>query len=98
MPGKKIIVTPGMIELGDMEYELNKEFGKQIARVCDEVVLVGEKQTKPILEGIKEENFNMDKVHIINNVRDSYILLNKLKDGPTYALFENDLLDTFNER
>lgn len=98
MPGKKIIVTPGMIELGEKEYELNKEFGKQIAKVCDEVILVGEKQTKPILEGIKEENYNMDKVHIINNVKESYILLNRLKDGPTYALFENDLPDTFNER
>lgn len=32
MPGKRVIVTPGMIELGDREYELNLEFGKQIAK------------------------------------------------------------------
>ena len=37
MPGKKIIVTPGMIELGSEQYELNLEFGKQIADVCDEL-------------------------------------------------------------
>jgi len=98
MHGKKIIVTPGMIELGDKEYDLNKEFGRQMAKICDEIILVGEKQTKPILDGIKEEKFDMNKVHIINSVKDSYILLNKLKDGKTYALFENDLLDTFNEK
>ena len=98
MKGKKIIVTPGMIELGDKEYELNKEFGRQMAKVCDEIILVGEKQTKPILEGIKEESFDMNKIHIINNVKEAYVLLNKLKDNDTYALFENDLLDTFNER
>lgn len=98
MPGKKIIVTPGMIELGEKEYELNKEFGRQMAKVADEIILVGEKQTKPILDGIKEEKYNINNVHVINNVKDSYLLLNKLKSGPTYALYENDLLDTFNER
>ena len=50
MSGKKIIVTPGMVELGDKQYEYNMEFGKQIAKVCDEVILVGEEQTKPILD------------------------------------------------
>lgn len=98
MPGKKIIVTPGMIELGEKEYELNKAFGRQIAKVCDEIILVGEIKTKPILDGIKEEKYNLNKVHIINNVREAYILLNRLKKGKTYALFENDLLDTYNER
>ena len=42
MPGKKIIVTPGMIEFGDKEDELNKEFGKEIAEVADYAVLIGE--------------------------------------------------------
>ena len=40
MPGKRVIVTPGMIELGSREYELNLELGRQIAKVCDEVILV----------------------------------------------------------
>ena len=56
MPGKKIIMTPGMIELGPKQYELNKKFGEYIAEVCDEVILVGEKQTIPIQDGLKEKN------------------------------------------
>lgn len=51
----KIVVTPGMIELGDKQYELNKEFGKQIADVADYIILVGKKQTLPIQDGIKEK-------------------------------------------
>ena len=53
MPGLKVVVTPGMIELGDKEEELNKEFGKQIAEIskADYVVLIGEKRTRPIKEG-----------------------------------------------
>ena len=28
MDGKRVIITPGMVELGDKSYELNKELGK----------------------------------------------------------------------
>ncbi|MDD4624002.1 MAG: UDP-N-acetylmuramoyl-tripeptide--D-alanyl-D-alanine ligase [Bacilli bacterium] len=97
MPGKKIVVTPGMIELGEKEYKLNMEFGMEIAKVADEVILVGKKQTEPILDGLLSMEYNEEKIHIINNVKEAYLLLNELKGKSTYALFENDLLDTFNE-
>ena len=97
MNGKKIIVTPGMIELGDKQYEYNYEFGKQIADVCDEVILIGEEQTKPILDGINERKFNKDKIHILNDVKKAFPLMKKLADNETYVLLENDLPDIFNE-
>jgi UDP-N-acetylmuramoyl-tripeptide--D-alanyl-D-alanine ligase len=97
MPGKKIIVTPGMIELGEEQYHLNKEFGENISKVCDEVILVGKSQTKPIQDGLDEENYNKDKVHIVNDVKQAFTLMSKLKDGDTYVLLENDLPDIFNE-
>ena len=50
--GYKILVTPGMIELGQKQYELNREFGAKAAGVCDFVILVGERQTKPIYDGL----------------------------------------------
>ena len=97
MPGKKIIVTPGMIELGEKQYEYNMQFGKQIAKVCDEVILIGEEQTKPILAGLKKEKFNEDKIHILNDVKKAFPLMKKLRDDVTYVLLENDLPDIFNE-
>ena len=98
MEGKKIIVTPGMIELGSEEYNLNKKFGTQIADICDEVILVGKKQTKPIQDGLKEKKYNEDKIHIINDVKDAFRLIDKIKDKNTFVLLENDLPDIFNER
>lgn len=95
MPGKHIVVTPGMIELGEEEYNKNKEFGKQIAKVADEVILVGEEKTKPIQEGLKEMNF--ENIHIINDVLKAFPLVQTLKDKETYVLLENDLPDIFNE-
>ena len=98
MPGKHIVVTPGMIELGKEEYIKNKEFGLQIADSADEVILVGKEKTKPIYEGLKEKKFKEDKIHIINDVLIAFDLIQKLKEKETYVLLENDLPDIFNEK
>jgi len=98
MPGMKVVVTPGMTELGEKEDELNHIFGTQIAKVADYVILVGEKKTKPIFEGLNESGYNKDKLFIVNSVYDAYNLLQTLKTKEDmYALFENDLPDTYNE-
>ena len=98
MDGYKVVVTPGMIELGKKEYELNKEFGKQISEVADLVILIGKKQTKPILDGLESMDYPSDKIKILNDVRESYSLINNLnKKKDVYALYENDLPDTYNE-
>lgn len=98
MPGKKIIVTPGMIELGEKEYELNMKFGQHIADVCDEVILVGKEQTKPIYEGLLSKDYNEKNIHIINDVKIAFKLMQELKGNETYVLLENDLPDIFNEK
>lgn len=101
MPGKRIIVTPGMIELGSKQYELNQMLGEDIANSngVDEVILVGKEQTKPIYEGLILQNYPKENIHILNNVVDAYGLIYRLKkDQEVFALFENDLPDTFNEK
>ena len=98
MPGKKIIVTPGMIELGSEQYKLNKDFGNEIAKVCDDVILVGAEQTKPIYDGLVEKKFNKKNIHIINDVKVAFKLMQELKEDETYVLLENDLPDIFNEK
>lgn len=98
MPGKHIVVTPGMIEVGEKEDEVNKEFGRQIASATDEVILIGEDKTKPIYEGLLEMKFPKEKIHVLNDVMDAFPLMMKLKDKETYVLLENDLPDSFNEK
>ncbi len=98
MPGKHIVVTPGMIEVGAKEDEVNREFGRQMASHTDEVILIGEEKTKPIYEGLIEMKFPTEKIHVLNDVMDAFPLMLKLKDKETYALLENDLPDSFNEK
>lgn len=100
MDGVKIIVTPGMIELGKDQYKLNYKFGQYISEVCDYVILIGEKQTKPIYDALIEKKYDKKKIFILNDVREAFPLMNKLsirEEKSTYVLLENDLPDLFNE-
>lgn len=97
MPGEKVIVTPGMIELKDQEYKLNYEFGKQMSKVCDKIILVGHKQTKPIQDALKEENYEEKKLYIIDDVKEAFEIIRKNCNDNAYVLLENDLPDIFNE-
>ena len=97
MPGTKVVVTPGMIELGDKQEEYNEKFGTEIASAADYVILIGKNITKPIYNGLIKAGYKEDKIFILNKVVDSYPLINKLKekDKDIYALFENDLPDSY---
>ena len=82
----------------DKEYELNKKFGEYISKCADYVILVGKKQTKPIQDGLSENKYPKEKIFIINDVKEAFPLIDKLKDNDTYVLLENDLPDLFNEK
>ena len=101
MDGIKVVVTPGMIELGALEDKLNYEFGLEIAKQADYVILIGKEKTKAIYKGLIDEKFNKDKIIILNKVVDSYHELDMIKarhsDMEVYALFENDLPDIYSE-
>ena len=95
---RKIIVTPGMIELGELEEEENEKFGENIARVCDVAVLVGKKRTTPIYNGLKKQEFNEENLYVVNSLNEASELLKTLTKVNDVVLFENDLPDTYNEQ
>lgn len=94
---RKIIVTPGMVELGEHEVEANKEFGKNIANVCDYVILIGQNRTKPIFDGLREMNYSKDKIYVVSTLNEATVKLQGLVKPGDVVLFENDLPDTYNE-
>ena len=94
---KKIIVTPGLVGLGEKENEVNKMFGNFIANYADLAILIGKERTKYIYKGIIENNFKEDNVIIAKSLNESKnILKNTLRAGDV-VLFENDLTDAYNE-
>lgn len=95
--GRKIIITPGMVELGTEEYNLNKEFGKQMAKAVDIAILVGMNRSKPIVEGLKEEKFDDMSIYVVNSLEEATNKLGTLTKAGDVILFENDLPDNYNE-
>ena len=92
---KRILVTPGIVELGDKTYEYNKTFGDQAAENCDYVILVGQKQAKPIYDGLIEKGFEKEKIFIADNFDEAMKKMNALMDSNTVILLENDLSDNY---
>ncbi len=96
--GQRIIITPGMVELGEIEEQENKKFGQSIARAnLDLVILVGEERAKPILAGIREENSGAMNVRIVNSLYEANDLVKKHARPGDIILYENDLPDVYNE-
>lgn len=98
MPGQRIVMTPGMVELGDKSYELNKKFGTYMKDCADIVILVGEKITKPIKDGLKEVKFDDKNIYVVKSTKEAFNLVKSLSNGKeSYCLIENDLPDIYNE-
>ncbi|MDE0013525.1 MAG: UDP-N-acetylmuramoyl-tripeptide--D-alanyl-D-alanine ligase [Candidatus Poribacteria bacterium] len=95
--GKKVLVTPGMVELGEKEYEENKKLGEQAANVCDLVILVGPTRTIPILDGLKAAAYPNQQIIVALNLDEvKQHLATRVQSGDV-VLFENDLPDNYSE-
>ena len=97
MPGKKIVISSGMIELGEKSYELNKELGVYMADKVDTAILIGKEQTKAIQDGLLSKKFKKSNLLIYNDIMDAFNYLQTIKEKNTYILLQSDLPDIFNE-
>lgn len=96
-PARRIIITPGMVELGEGEAEFNRQFGSQIAANVEIAILVGRKHTQPIADGLKDAGFDMFNVHQVGSLDEAAQLLRQLGQSGDTVLFENDLPDNYSE-
>ena len=68
LPGKRrVLVTPGMIELGHLRDEENRKIAIEAAKICDLVLVVNEINKKSLLAGLKEGGLPEDKVKYFSN-------------------------------
>lgn len=93
--GKRIVVTPGMVELGERTYELNSALGEKIAECADIAVVVCKYNREAIVEGIKRKGMEPDKIYTVDTFEDAQKLLAGMLQAGDVVLYENDLPDTF---
>ena len=94
--GVRILITPGMVELGEKEDEYNFRFGTYAAECCDYILLVGKKRAKSIYNGVMSKGFPEGKCLIYNKLEEAMAYAYAIKgQGHKYILLENDLPDNY---
>ena len=92
--GRRIIITPGFVELGDKLDDYHFELGKQIAQSADVAILVGER-TKKIKEGIETVSTDGISVKTVESLEKATEYLATISTAGDVVLFENDLPDNY---
>jgi UDP-N-acetylmuramoyl-tripeptide--D-alanyl-D-alanine ligase len=93
--GRRVLITPGIVELGPLQDQENYKLGQRAAQVCTDIVLVGIEQTRPLQKGIREAGFSSDHLYVFDTRDEAIVWFNReLKEGDT-ILFLNDLPDTY---
>lgn len=89
--GKKALLTPGLVELGYKEIDVNRQIGDVANRAFDKVILVGNnKRTKAFAKSLTR------KPEFINDSRKEYTeKINALKDSYDWIFLENDLTQNY---
>lgn len=93
--GKRIVITPGFIELGEKQFQLNYELGCQIAISCDYAIIVGEYNREALVKGLKDSHFSVEKFHESPTFNDATQKLQTIIKRGDVVLYENDLPDVF---
>lgn len=93
---RKIIVTPGFVELGKEAPIENQRFGAAIAKIADEVIIVGENAKEDLLKGIKTVWPDEQTTHFVKSTQEGITLAQQLaNEKETVVLLENDLPDQY---
>ena len=90
--GKRVVVTPGMVELGPVQDEANEAFAAAASEVASQLVVVGLTNRRSLLRGAKSAGLETVTVHN----REAAVEWVKATLGPDdVVLYENDLPDTY---
>lgn len=92
---KKVIITPGLIELGSREYDCNYALGLAAAEHCDIIILVGQNRSKPMLDAINTTQFDKNNVYVVSSFKEAMAVYTPLANKDSVVLLENDLPDNY---
>ena len=94
LPAKRrIVMTPGMIELGDQQESENRRLARMCAEVADLVIVVGRVNRDAILAGLRDGNFAPEKIIVVETRDEAFATLSDRQSSGDLVLIENDLGD-----
>jgi UDP-N-acetylmuramoyl-tripeptide--D-alanyl-D-alanine ligase len=91
---KKVLVTPGIVELGPLQEEANEKLGESAARVVDALVVVARVNREAIVAGARRANGKAEVI-AVDSLDEATQKLATLLSAGDVVLFENDLPDQY---
>lgn len=92
---KRIVITPGFVEMGARQADANKELGRTIAVSCDYAIIVNTVNREAIKSGIEEGGLPAEKYFLADSLNHAHQQLAKILRPGDVVLYENDLPDNF---
>ncbi len=93
--GRRALITPGMVELGDLHYQENFKLGVLATQFATDIILVGPKQTQPIREGVESTAFPRERLQVVTHVSEAIAWYREQLNAGDAVLLLNDLPDTY---
>lgn len=94
--GTRIVITPGLVELGSMEQDYNRTLGAQAAASCDWLITVGESdRVTAIQEGARAAGLHRDRILSAPTVQEAMAQARALPGEGKLVLLLNDLTDNY---
>ncbi len=93
--GRRIVITPGMVELGPLQEEENQQLGQRLAEYATDIVLVGIQQTAPVQAGIAATDFDPERLRVVDTFDEARAWFQSAVQRGDAVLFLNDLPDTY---
>lgn len=92
-----VVVSPGIVELGDLQAEANERFGRHAATVADHLIVVGRLNRDAIVRGATGSDDETLKaaVTVVDTLDEATEHLKTLLKPGDVVLFENDLPDHY---
>lgn len=93
--GDKIIVTPGIVELGEEQYSINENLAQEIAKIAQKVIIVNKTNKDALINGLNKAKFDSKNIIFVENLADAKDKLKEIVKPKDVILFENDLPDNY---
>lgn len=99
VPGeRKILVTPGMVELGERETEEYRRLAPTVVEVCDIVCLVAEHRIPSFVDALLSAGLPEERLRRFGALAEARAFLRSELRGGDVTLFENDLPDLYENK
>ncbi len=90
----KILITPGMIEMGQLQQEENQKAAFYAASICHHIIIIGQTNREALLKGTTLAKTKV-KVHSVTDLKSAQELLPSIISKNSAILYENDLSDQY---